>query len=102
MSSLTIITVAVDRHRVITRSHKKQVSSLFAIMLLPLISLLSCLLASPVFIRSHLTSLDTIVASNLHMPLPTHMQDRLEGILVCVEDWRGVGEGKPLRKEHRT
>ena len=25
MSSLTIITVAVDRHRVITRSHKKQV-----------------------------------------------------------------------------
>ena len=79
-----------------------QVSSLFAIMLLPLICLLSCLLASPVFIRSHLTSLDTIVASNLplHMPLPTHMQDRLEGILVCVEDWRW-GEGKPLRKEHR-
>ena len=80
-------------------------SFIFAIIMLPVICLLSCLLASPVFMRTHLTSLDKIVSTSLpdHMALPTHMQDRLKQIPVCVEDWRtSWKEGEPLRKEHRA
>ena len=79
MSSLTVITVALDRRRVILRPHQHQVSlgsadcpvqlisrqvgKVGASLSLPVILSLSCLLASPVFIKSQLVSLHQLVVS---------------------------------------
>jgi len=97
MSSLTIVCVALDRFRCIVQSGKVQVTPFYAWLLLPLICIISIMLASPIFITSRLYNLKHILKASYE--LPEDLEFNLKHILVCIEDWSSVTGS--LTKEDR-
>merc|ERR1719270_1525241 len=67
-------------------------------MLLPMIMVTSCLLASPVFLRSKLISLDQLVGRTT--PLLDSDKERMKHLKVCIEDWSS-DESPTIKKQHR-
>ena len=80
MSSLTIMAIAVDRHRMICRPTYTQLGFGSALLLCPLILIVSLLFCLPLYIKTRLHSLDTV----LGVRLPS---EKYSNIYICIEDW---------------
>ena len=69
-----------------------------AVMLLPIIFIVSCLLSTPVFLKSKLLTLDQLLGSDF--PLTNDEKKDMMKISVCVEDWTN-GRNITIKKHQR-
>ena len=75
-----------------------QIQTMCAVMLLPIIFIVSCLLSTPVFLKSKLLSLDQLLGREF--PLAKDEKKDMMKIKVCVEDWTD-GRDRTIKKHQR-
>ena len=71
-----------------------------AVILLPIIFIVSCFLSSPVFLKSKLLTLDQVLRSDF--PLTNDEKTNLMKIRVCVEDWTDGGDTTVKKHQRLT
>ncbi|XP_023345978.1 neuropeptide F receptor [Eurytemora carolleeae] len=101
MSSLSILSIALDRYWVICRSTAKQIGTTGAWCILPIICTTATILTSPLLYSSTLTNLKEIFAiQETRYQLPDDYKEEFSKILICYEDW-SLGSDEATTKQDR-